>query len=694
MQAPVQKSTAVVASSVLIPTPEKPLPIADTVRVTPQSTKLQPMVVIPPSSPETLRSDVVVYEDPMVNITVKGSRKRKRDSEHARAQFAESLDQRVSSDNTLRHLQDTIQDIFEADGQLEKHAQYFVSSYVDGQEIATLSPAIHVKLESSLQKVISCGRFTEIPVEDLQRLQSLCEGALASAESTDIQVDEAWSSDDFDGWVHRLEAVDLGLRSARTVVLTMSGGRAEKRIYSEEILQSILRVTQKVLYSSIVPIVEARTSSNMFHSAISHKKVIFQLLHDTNKVMSLLANLLAKEEMAETIITPIEFFVVRLLFVENAPNEKESILGIQKYETLRRTAMDMIAVIFSRYPAQRSFLFDEILTSLQKLPTGRQAARQFRLADGKAIQLVSALIIRLVQTSATVSIPATQSKLKANVSAREDESGSGSDTTTGGVDMSAVAHETEESDTSEEETDSGRSGAMRRLNKESASLCDSAAKSAQHAVGYFVQRAQTASKTGDQPHRQLLDIFVEDLIEVLGLPEWPAAEILLRAVCAQAVRIAENPKALAPAKNMSLELLGNMGSAISGLVSNTQHVARGLENQESEFGGHMRQMLDDFTEGSFEISEVLMWGGPYHAVIEYLHSDSSDDLQTTSAQGYYLAQWAKAVSIANLKPGPESEKLALRLRKIVSGVEKVHCEYVAERIEAMSAKLTNNTALL
>ena len=69
--------------------------------------------------------------------------------------------------------------------------------------------------------------------------------------------------------------------------------------------------------------------------------------------------------------------------------------------------MDVLAKVFSRYPAQRPFILDEILVSLEKLPSTRQNARQFKLIDGKAIQLLTALVIQLVQTTA-LDIPHTK----------------------------------------------------------------------------------------------------------------------------------------------------------------------------------------------------------------------------------------------------------------------------------------------
>ena len=682
-----QSSARLVAKAVQVPVPDTiskvkghftpasqaptPLMVSPTHKISSLNRSTpQPLVVIPLSSAEARKSDFVTH-----NMSLSGvvSRKRKRGfGDESAIQIPETKDQRAVADAAFQQFSEILEDIFEADNQSPPSPEFFMVVPLDDRDTSTLAPAILVKLESSLQKIISLGRLSEISFEDLQRLQGLCEGAISSAESEDFRFDTDWYPQEFDSWIRRLDFADLALRSARIILRTMTGGREEQHLNSEELLLSILRVVQKIADSCIVPVVEARSSCspNLVQNLSVHRKSLSQILHDVDKVMVLLAKLLTKEDMSESVIIPIEFFGVRLVFVENASSEKESILGTQKYESIRRTAMDTIAIIFSRYPPQRAFLFDEILTSLQRLPTGRQAARHFRLSNGRAIQLVTALIIQLVQTSATVARPA--GRKKPTIAPRPSHKGA-QDATPNGISEQDSGEEHELSDDS---TGSNKklSNPLRRLRHIITPLCDSAAKSAQHAVGYLMQRAQTSSKSGDEPHRQLLDIFVEDLLMVLGLPEWPGAEILLRAVCARASHIFENTKSLAPAKNMALELLGTMGSAISDLVANTRTMIKGLDNQDAEYSGYLRQMFEDYADGSLEGGEILMWDGPYHAVVEYLESNASEDLQILSAQAYYLAQWAKSISVPTLKPTPDSDKLAVRLSTMLSGEEWVTSE--------------------
>ena len=653
-------------------------------------------VIIPQLPAEARPSEYITLTEDASAISENVHHKNRRSGEYIDySNSAQSRDQRAIADEASRLLQQLIKDVIESEDELQDEssrdtlsgAAYFVSVDSDHAENRALSQAIQIKLDSLLQKSIQHGRLCDVPLEHLSRLQSLCENAISSAELLDLNIEPSWNMDDFLQWGHRLENIDLGLRSARTVLRIMVGGREEKDVYSEELLQKILRLTASTLQSCLIPVVEARsteTTSQLFQSAQPHRKEISQLLYGVGRLMNLLFELLAKVDMAQSIVNAVEFFATNLLFVENSHNEKDSVLGVQKFEGLRRTAMDIITIIFSRYWEQRSSIFDEILTSLQKLPTTRQHARQFKLTAGVNIQLVSALIIRLVQTSAKKNIlgsPIQRSKMHTDVANEHEDSQSD------GV-GSAPAQ------SSGEDSDDSPKGQFRktlcRLSREVTPLSDSAGKSAQYVVRFFVSRAMAAPKTGDQPHRHLLDIFCEDLIAVLGQPEWPAAELLLRAMLIHMVEIAEKPKFNAPAKNMALELLGLMGSGISNLVATTRQAAKGLENDESEFSGYLQRLLDEYLDGALDNNELLGYRGPYRAVMDYLQSNSGDEAQTSSAQAYYLAQWAKAVASGHLEGNAQTEHLAVQLRRSLSRSEWIPSEYVnSHELELEDCHSTN-----
>ena len=638
------------------------LPTVDEILQNPSSIKLHPVVLVPPLPTSSHPDQFKVFPVGKLGLTSTPteSRKRKRDQLSPHDQGSgKAKDPKEISTTALDVLQEILAEIFEAENNLHIDgleanpigtSNVFISC--DGTEgtALTLAPATHVKIEPALNKVITLGRYQEIPIDHLSRLQGICEGGISSAITIDITAETAPNDEDHPRWLDNVISVETGLRSARTVLRTMVGGREERQIYPEELLQKILDLLRKVMDSCIIPVVESRVAgsqSEVFQFASSYKRPITQLNHAVGKIMQLLSELLVKVELAESTINTMEFLFTRILFVENAHNEKDSVLGVHKFEAIRRKAMDIIAEIFLRYSEQRTFIFNEILTSLQKLPTTRQHARQYKLGDGKNIQLVSALIMRLVQTSGTcltsrvVAPEAPPFPIQNAAYLSDADQGDDGDSQSG--DASSVTI------TANNKADGrARDGVtsvslMQSQANEMKSLNESSIRSAQHVVKFFVTRASTASKTGDQPYRHLLDIFVEDLVAVLSSPDWPASELLLRAVVSVLDEIIASDKSTAPAKNMALELFGLLGCAISETTATAQQLSKNLESDDSKFSEYLAQLVDDYVTGKVEEEEFLKWTGPYRAVIESLHVRSSDDGLISSAEGYILTQWSKIV---------------------------------------------------
>jgi cohesin loading factor subunit SCC2 len=589
-----------------------------------------------------------------------------------------TLDQRAVANANVRHLAEELSDVFEAEETIRLNGSHpaFESYFVtleggDDEQRLSLAPAIQLKIDSLLHKVISSGRLNDISVDDLVHLQKLCEPALSTTESVDVQIQSSWGEDEVSAWLDRLHAADIVIRSARTILRTMTGGRTDKQLYSEEMLQNVIKLLSKVTDTCIVPMVESRTSesdSSVFNVASANKKLMNQLLHDAGKIMQLLFDLLAKQEFSEQPVTNLEFFVIRLLFVENAPSEKESVLGIAKFEIYRRSAMNVLATIFSKYPDQRQFIINEVLTSLQKLPTAKVHARQFRLSDGTRLQLVSVLLIRLVQTSGVRVTAGMDRMLRRKLPDTEKESDESSEEEEEKEDANSKADESVANGEEDEEADANT--VPPPLVRNARALYESAGRSASQITNFLVSRAQTASKSGDQPHRHLLDMFVEDLISVLPFPDWPAAELLLRALLLKMIEILNDHKSSAPAKNMALETLGSMGTAILNTSDTARALAQSLENSESSIGDQLLQYWDDQNSNSLDLLSLIGWRGPYRVVLEYLEENSADP-QAPSAKAFYLTQWTKIALWGHKNASEEMDKtilgsssLALRLAKL------------------------------
>lgn len=554
-------------------------------------------------------------------------------------------DQKAEADSALVKLQDLLHEIFEAEDQIQPDtsgAEIQASAiFKPPNTIEDLGPVLasdtHTVLQKSIQKVTNYNRLVDVPTEYLNRVQKLCEGPIISAQTTDLKLDDNLSEDDTQNWLKQLEDMRNALLAINTLLHTMPGDVSMENLCPEDLIQAIPTVLNQVFDYCIIPAVECRPNgkdSALFNFFSSNKQSITGLTHQIRKVLGLLASFLSRVDVAEGTITATEFLATKLIFVENAHNDKESTLGFQKYEAVRRGAMDVLAKIFAKYPDQRGFILDEILVSLEKLPSTRQSARQFKLVDGKNIQLLSALVIQLVQTTAMQKSSRTRNsnRRKPIQKLRDDNKPEGS--------LSSFSDDDDDNDDAPP-GGNNKQNALLSLSSQVDSLYDNAVRSAQYITKFIVRRAMTSTKTGDQPYRNILDLFTEDLIGVLGSTDWPAAELLLRVLASQMVGIAEHDKSPANAKNMALEILGWMGSAISDLSSTAQHLMHSVSENKSESSDYLQQLFDDHSNRSLHLEDLVDLEGPYRLVLEYLQERDLGNWQLSSARGYLLAQWAK-----------------------------------------------------
>ncbi|KAI9683548.1 MAG: Sister chromatid cohesion protein 2 [Trizodia sp. TS-e1964] len=645
----------------------------------PQRTIPEPVVIVPglPSSSQHDDYETFPEVDAMMvkeNKELVSRKHNKLDTQRGTTQVRDS-DRMAKSEGILIGLKELIGEIFEAEDQMQSdtsgqkstNASNLFDSAASGDvEILTLAAPALAKLDSLISNLSAADRFSEIPAEDLCRLQKLCEGSLHTAESLDLRLENARGEYDIDRWLVLLSLADSGLKSSKTLLRMMTAGREEKQLYSEEMLQSILGVLKNILESCLIPTAELRRSGptlELFKLIHPHNKYLSSLLIQSSKVLRLLALLFSKEKV-DNAITTVLFLSTQLIFVENAHSDKDSVFGVQKFENLRVAAMDVLAKIFLKHTDQRTFIFDEILTSLEKLPITRQSARQYKLIEGKNIQLVSALIMRLVQTSALPcddSFGISSRKYSTDNAEKEEEDGSSDQDGDGIVVIN------------EEKASSHPNSAIQSLSQLTKPLLDSAYRNAHFIVKFIVARALKSTKTGDAPYRNLLDIFAEDFIAVLNSTDWPAAELLLQQLLSTMIGISGDEKQPAPAKTMALDLMGLMGSAIADINTQIRQMTNSIEKNDTNLSGIVAQLAEESLEGKIREYDMLAWDGPQRAILEHLDERDLIDEQLQSASGFLTTQWSNSVckyfESADEDEADESEIgelgiLAYRLRKM------------------------------
>lgn len=579
------------------------------------------------------------------------------------------------------NLQNLLMDIFTAEDQLEPFISsahndaarsfFLPDSIREGRQPGLASSTVKI-VEESLNKVRKAGRVKDVSVEQLSHLQKLCLSSISCADGVGLNLPRDLSKESTDDWVLNLEISDCSLRASRLLLQVLSVGLDKAQLYSENMLQELLLNLKHVLETCIIPLAEMRCSASdvdLFQVQPESLSLVLGLMQRAGRILNLLGNVSVNVDLSESSIATMEFLAMRLVFVENATSEKESVLGVQKVETLRRHAMDVTAGIFRAYGGQRQYIFDEILSSLEKLPVTRQSARQFKIANAKPIQLVSALIMQLVQTSTIMSVSEEKFGGEHDGEAVEDLSNDSSSSSN--EDNRRIKHKRRALKIS---ATAGPLGPIEQLTVTSKRLMDAAQSNAVYVIRYLVQRALKSSKGGDQPYRNLLDIFTEDFLSVVDSPDWPAAELLLRALLSSLFGIHGDEKSAAPAKNMALDLMGTIGSTIAEIRSHATRATETIVTGEVHIP-NMVQLLEDSLEGKMDDIALLCIPGPYQFLVERIQRQAAHDIQLQSAHHFHLASWAQKFSSTSTSLQQEEDRKSAAL--------------VVETAEWLSATLKN-----
>ncbi|KAK9459774.1 sister chromatid cohesion C-terminus-domain-containing protein [Lipomyces oligophaga] len=518
--------------------------------------------------------------------------------------LTESQKLAVKAHSSIQDLESLIELIFEADDDREidtsgKAARNTTVWVVDSPgEASVLANDIFVRLEGMIRRAIQAGAYSQIALDDILRLQRIMLRSVRKSSKSCFISRQSFDDEPDEVVFQQLALLDNGLKAAKTIIRTMHGSREEKQICSEDVAKEVIDYVCLVMENVIIPLFAPVSTGER---VLAYEKLIVGVMQEVVRTINLLSILLSEQELSEITITRLEFACIALVFGENASKEKDSFFGLTNVENIRVAAMDIFTQVFASYPAQRTFLLTEILTSLEKLPVGRLSARQYKLIGGGSIQLVTALILRLIQTAGSVD----RNQLKLSLES-----------------ISSKVLTTETGDFSKEKE--------KLVTEEFIAACQkcnsSAVMCSNVVVNFIVDRAIKSQKARDeQPYRELLDLFAQDFLAVLELPGWPAAETLVRTLAMRMMTLANNEKDSAQINGMALEILGFIGVKLITM----RNQLSGVEADEI---------------GLVQCNEYA------NTLLLYLDQNGTTDSSALSAYNYFLCEW---VCILN---GFESER--------------------------------------
>ena len=354
-------------------------------------------------------------------------------------------------------------------------------------------------------------------------------------ERTMRQALRAFAPDDALG--ASVSASVTGLLSAQCVLTVLAYEQLPKYLFSEELVELCIASVKAPLERLVVPLVEAcGTGAGPFaaEAAALESSAPPDELRELNThfhlvcaTLVLLERLLSSSSVtiSDTLIISCVYLALAPFFVQDRERASAGVSAYTQAHVLRPVRLSGLSILrslFAHYAAQRTWVLSELLVSLLRLPDLRRRAREFRLANGKKIYSITALLLQLVQ-AASVEPPAVRERMQAWVD--EGERGAG----------------------------------MPESNQASVHALASTI------AVYLAQKAAQAKvvkSSQDLSYASVVYGLMEDLLTLLFLPDWPAAPLLLSCFCRTFIAFVHDTKSSVDARAIALDHLGVVAARI------------------------------------------------------------------------------------------------------------------------------------
>ncbi|KAI8805454.1 hypothetical protein BJ742DRAFT_855979 [Cladochytrium replicatum] len=363
-----------------------------------------------------------------------------------------------------------------------------------------------------------------------------------------------------------------------------------------------------------------------FLSSISTKKQLQHLSDLLCQVFGKLYIWLDAEKLTEDNVISVSYLALSTFFVEMPPLAET--MGISK---IQYRCMNLLRLIFCRHSNHRNFILDEILTSLIKLPTNKRNKKYYRLVDGRSIQMVTALILQLVQSvSSSKSLLSAARDVKMHLNSSEQDPGD-------------VTIEREASRSGESSPQKlADSKAIETFVQACKSVADSAAGSAGYVLQYLLSKCTSdpSSKvnsrkrgqgaTTELEYRAVLDQFLDDVLLVLNEPEWPAAEVICLIYSRVMIQYLEDSKRDNSSRGMALEWLGQICSKMRQPFKASRPQSTYLPPELS----HINEPNSQSSPAQFEDIWMIQ-----RTIAHWLDVGREEDCANDNARLFYLSEW-------------------------------------------------------
>ncbi|ELU12686.1 hypothetical protein CAPTEDRAFT_160616 [Capitella teleta] len=424
-----------------------------------------------------------------------------------------------------------------------------------------------------------------------------------------------------------IERVLAAVDAALTALYVMTSPGMPKEVYIEDVIERVVSMAKMQLQNTIFPDydpvyrIDPKGRSRSKASGSKHRSSI-QLYNKLSDLVGTLSELIDMQELTDTIILQASTLAVSPFFVENI-NE------------LQLNSLKLVTSVFTRYEKHRQLIVEDILSSLARLPSSKKNLRSYRLNAEEQIQMVTALLLQLIQC--VVKLPRPEKEEK-NMEERD-------------------------------ETDrQRREREKNELMDKEVTIITSYENAMRTAHSFLVVFLRKCTSKGDDDYRPLFENFVYDLLATVNKPEWPAAELLLSLLGRLLVQQFSNKSVDMSLRTASLDYLGIVAARLrkDAVTSKlNEEIVDDIINHINEDDENNRIKPKKEEEG---VTDIIIKIKVFHfyslqetdrtqelqnALLEYLVYNAQNDHALMFARQFYIGQWFRDCTI-------EVEKAARR----------------------------------
>ncbi|XP_078354070.1 nipped-B-like protein isoform X1 [Oculina patagonica] len=506
---------------------------------------------------------------------------------------------------TFKKLGDLLENLFEFDDECNAPSFHDLDDQEPNPE-TLLSRSSILEFYTETAKLKSLGVLHKVPSDDLMRLLNIMERHIRDGLHLQLQCN-ADQDDDEEQRLWRdlcLDRMVRAVESSLVVLIILTSPSMPKQLYLEEVINRVISLTKFQLKNNIFPEYDPiyresdpNESALMMPKAKRAKssnaklKSMSLFYNKVCELVSLLGDLVDIQALTDTDILQVSNLGTSPFFVENISD-------------LQHSALKLVRSIFRKYIKHRDLILEDIFASLARLPSSKRTLRSYRLSRDLSIQMVTALVLQLIQCS--VKIPEKTDEIQ-----DEADTEDGGDESKPNVDRNLLI----------------------------ITSYENALRTAQNFLSMFLNKCISVGKD-EEDYRPLFENFLQDLLVTLNRPDWPAAEVLLTLLGRLLIVTFNNKSNDVSLRVSAIDYLGVVAAHLRKDAVNSQQdtesITEILVEQLGEVSDDSSDEVSHLDERSDKRNQILQ-----KAVANWLNSEGNTDAAFMFARQFFLAQWIR-----------------------------------------------------